>query len=135
VKSERKPNPDAFYWTCLVPEHRHKSQQAAEKCISAVPPKAQRRWTIAMYEECQSMRSAGATLSAIGERYGVTGSRIRIVLAMAPREIRKLQFFAVNPNASLADWYAAREIRKLQFFAVNPNASLADWYAVRKQEL
>lgn len=78
------------YWTCLNPDHRHKTRDVAARCIAKTEKKLNsappRRWTKEMHLKVIEQRDIdGMTFRAIGDSLGVTGSRAKSVYAKAYR--------------------------------------------------
>jgi len=74
------------YWSCLNPNHRHKTKQIADACIKKEQEKVKpRRWTDAMYAEVKVKRDSGMTFKAIGDSIGVTTQRARMICWKAER--------------------------------------------------
>ena len=78
------------YWTCLNPDHRHKTRAVAAGCIAKTEKKLNsappRRWNQEMHMKVIEQRDIdGMTFKAIGDSLGVSRSRGQSVYEKACR--------------------------------------------------
>jgi hypothetical protein len=75
------------YWTCNVPEHRHKTLAVAQACIAkkSSQKKPVRRWSVSEMADAFEAILDGATFKQVAEPHGITAGRMKQVIGKVRR--------------------------------------------------
>lgn len=84
------------YWQCARKEHRHMTEEVAQRCLERHPTEAAPRgrvnhWTPESRAEALALRRSGLTYRAVGERYGISANRAKQVCDRAEYRERVLE--------------------------------------------
>ena len=75
------------YWTCKNPNHRHRTQCVAQKCIDkdGQPKRQHKRWSKAELYDMLNKKLAGENMSALARSMGMSSSNIKRLVDKAER--------------------------------------------------
>lgn len=89
-------------WKCNNPSHLHKTEIIAQACINKslrVLLSTRNSWTKEKIEEVGKLRDGGMTFRCIGEKFGITGSRVSSIYNRCLR-IRRKDAILMSQNTS-----------------------------------
>lgn len=101
------------YWSCAIPEHRHKTNPVAEACIAkhSTPKRPIRRWTNQeRADACESV-IYGESFTAVGKRFDITGQRLRQVVLQTFRWVLHAEFLDENERHNIPRYRDLEDIR------------------------